>query len=98
MLVSRNGGILVFKNIIDYTRFDDYDMLLKTARMYRKFVSNSDKQCVFTNILFVQVSTVRNIMIHNKRDATGPVLRDRKNDNTGAEDFSMKCFMWQNIK
>ena len=73
-------------------------MLLKIARMYRKFVSNSHKQCVFANILFVQVSTVRNIMIHNKRELIVSFLRDRQNDNTGAEDFSMKCFMWQYLK
>ena len=28
--------------------------------MYRKFVSNSDKPCVFKNTIFLQVSTVRN--------------------------------------
>ena len=73
-------------------------MILKIARMYRKFLSNSHKQCVFTNILFVQVLTVRNIMIHNKREPIVPVLRDRQNDNTVAEDFSIKCFMWQYLK
>ena len=70
-------------------------MLLKTAIMYRKFVSNSHKQCVFTNILFAQVSTVRNIMMHNKREPIGPVLSDKQNGNTGAEDFNLKYIVWQ---
>ena len=68
-------------------------MLLKIARMYRKFVSSSHKECVFKNMLFVQVSTVRNIMMHNKRETIGPVLRDKQNDNIGAKDFNMKYFM-----
>ena len=68
-------------------------MLLKIARMYRKFLSNSRKQCAFENVLFVQVSTVRNIMMHNKRETIGPVLRDRQNDNIGAKNFEMKYFM-----
>ena len=68
-------------------------MLLKIARMYRKFVSNSHKQCVFKNILFVQVSTVRNIMMHTKRETIGPVLRDGQNDNIGAKAFNVKYFM-----
>ena len=70
-------------------------MLLKIARMYRKFVSNSHKQYVFTNILFVHVSTVRNIMMYNIREPIGPVLCDRQSDNIGAGDFNMKYFMWQ---
>ena len=52
-------------------------MLLKIATMYCKFVSNSNKHYVFTNIFFGQISTVRNIMMHNKREPTGPVLRDK---------------------
>ena len=28
--------------------------------MYRKFVSNSHKPCAFKNVIFAQVSTVRN--------------------------------------
>ena len=70
-------------------------MLLKIATMYRKFVSNSHKQFVFTNILFVQVLTVPNIMMHNKRELIGPVERDSQNGNIGAEDFNIKYFMWQ---
>ena len=68
-------------------------MLPKIARMYRKFVSDSHKQCAFENILFVQVLTVRNIMMHNKQETIGPVLRDRQNDNIGAKNFNMKYFM-----
>ena len=68
-------------------------MLPKIARMYRKFVSDSHKQCAFENILFVQVSTVRNIMMHNKQETIGPVLRDRQSDNIGAKNFNMKYFM-----
>ena len=67
-------------------------MLFKIARMYRKFASNSHKPHVFKNILFVQVSTVRNTMMHNKREPIGPVLRDRQNDNIGGKDFNMKYF------
>ena len=73
-------------------------MLLKIARMYPKCVSNFRKQCVFRSIFFVQVSTARNIMMHNKREPTGPVLRDRQNNNIGAEDCNMKYFMWQYLK
>ena len=61
--------------------------------MYRRFVSNPDKQCIFKNIVFFQVSTVRNIMMHNKRETIGPVLRDRQNDNIGAKYFHMKYFV-----
>ena len=68
-------------------------MLPKIVRMYRKFVSNSQKQCAFENILFVQASTVRNIMMHDKRETIGPVLRDRQNDKIGAKGFNMKYFM-----
>ena len=68
-------------------------MLLKTARMYRKFVSNPHKQCVFKNIILLRVSNVRNIMMHNKRETIGPVFRDRQNGNIGAKDFNMKYFM-----
>ena len=49
-------------------------------------------------MLFVQVSTVRNIMMHNKREPIGPVLRGRQNDNIGAKDFNVKHFVWQYIK
>ena len=66
--------------------------------MYLKFVSNPHKKCVFKNMLFVQVSTVHNIMMHNKREPIGPVLRDRQNGNIGAKDFNMKYFMWQYLK
>ena len=47
--------------------------------MYRKFVPNSHKQCVFTNRPFDQVSTVRNIRIHDKQEPIGPVFGDRQN-------------------
>lgn len=76
----------------------DYDIILKIARMHHKFVSNSDKESVFTNILFPQVLTIRNIMILNKREPIGPVIHERQNENTGAESFSMNVFMLQNVR
>ena len=68
-------------------------MLLEVARMYCKFVLNSNEQCVFKNIFFVQVSTVCNIMIHNKQEPIGLVFHDRQNGST-IKDFSVKYFMW----
>ena len=46
-------------------------MLFKIARMYRKFASNSHKPHVFKNILFVQVSTVRNTMMTTNENQLG---------------------------
>ena len=73
-------------------------MIFKVRRMYRKFVSNSHKQCEFTNIIFVQVLTLCNIMIYNKQELIGPVFNDRQNDRTRAEDFIMKYFMWLYVR
>ena len=59
--------------------------------MYRKFVSNSHKPCVFIE----KHNLSSGFNCTQQRETIGPVPCDRQNDNNGAKDFNMKYFMWQ---
>ena len=66
--------------------------MLKTARMYCKFLSNSHKQWVFTNITLFQLYAITWYTTNKNRLGKFSVID--KTTAPGAEDFSMKYFIW----